>query len=107
MYYLIICIFLLMSWPASAQNVTAAQSTEQVQRTLISNITLEGFLLEDKGQFVKMFKLYRNKYLTKADMDNILQKIEDVYDQEGFQQLVSITYTVNKHRLVFSVAMTS
>ena len=75
--------------------------------TLIHSITMEGFLLQDKNQFVKLFKPYRNQYLSKVDMDMILQKIQDIYEQEGFQQLVSITYTVNKHRLIFTVAMTS
>ena len=83
------------------------EATVQAERTLIHSITMEGFLLQDKNQFVKLFKPYRNKYLSKADMDMILQKIQDIYEQEGFQQLVSITYAVNKHRLIFTVSMTS
>jgi hemolysin activation/secretion protein len=107
MYYLLCLIFLFFSSPVSAQNVAASQSTQQLEPTLIRNISMEGFLLEDKGQFVKLFKSYRNKYLSRADMDMILQKIEDVYVQEGFQQLVSITYAVNNHHLIFTVSMTS
>lgn len=107
MFYRIFILWLLLSFPPSAQNVFAADATLQADRTLIHSITMEGFLLQDKNQFVKLFKPYRNQYLSKVDMDMILQKIEDIYEQEGFQQLVSITYTVNKHRLIFTVAMTS
>ena len=64
-------------------------------------------MLGDKDQFIKLFKPYRNKYLTSADMDAILQKIQVMYERDGYQQLVSISYQVIKHRLVFTALMTS
>ena len=64
-------------------------------------------MLGDKSRFVKLFKPYRNKYLTGTDMDTILQKIQAIYEQEGYAQLVSISYQVTKHRLVFTVLMIS
>jgi len=106
LYWTFILLFLL-SFPVSAQNVATPGATVQAQRTLIHSITIEGFLLKDQNQFVKLFKSYHNKYLSKVDMDMILQKIQDIYEQKGFAQLVSITYAVNKHRLIFTVAMTS
>jgi hemolysin activation/secretion protein len=74
---------------------------------LIKSIDMEGFVLQDKDQFVKLFKPYRNKYLTTADMDGILQQIQVIYEKEGYQQLVTITYHVDKHRLLFTALMTS
>ena len=74
---------------------------------MIRNIDIDGFVLGDKSRFVKLFKPYRNKYLTTIDMDAILQKIQAIYEQDGYRLLVSITYQVSKHRLAFTVLMTS
>jgi len=103
----LLILLLFISLPASIQNVAAGQAASKVQGTLIRNIVIEGFVLEDKNQFVKLFKPYRNKHLTAVDMDAILQKIKDIYEKEGYQQLVSITYQVVKHRLVYTALMTS
>lgn len=107
MRYWIFILMVIMPLGVSAQNVVASQATVPVERTLIHNITMEGFLLQDKNQFVKLFKPYRNKHLSKADMDVILQQVQEIYEQEGFQSLVSITYSVHKHQLIFMVSMTS
>jgi len=105
MFYWIFILMFFMPLPVSAQNVVAPQASVTAQRALIRSITMEGFQLQDKNQFVKLFKPYRNKYLSKIDMDVISQKIQDIYEQQGFGQLVSITYAVNKYRLIFSVSL--
>ena len=107
MFHWIFIALLFMSFPVSAQNVAPTQASPQVERTLIRSITLEGFQLENKDQFVTLFKLYRNKHLSKADMDMILQKVREIYEQEGFGQLVFVTYSVNKRRLIFTASLTS
>jgi hypothetical protein len=88
-----------------AQN--ADNSTAKAGDPFIHDVTIEGFVLGDKGQFRKMFRPYRNKNLTKDDMDALLQKIQNIYEREGYLQLVTITYQVKKHRLVYTVSMTS
>ena len=107
MRYFLMILLLFISLPVYAQNVPIVQSNPQEVRTLVRNIVIEGFALQDKEQFVKIFKPYRNKYLTTSDMDAILQKIKDIYERAGYQQLVSITYQVDRHRLVFTALMTS
>ena len=107
MRYLVLILILLMSLPFCVQNVNADQSSVQKNGTLIRSIDIEGFVLGDKNQFLRLFKPYRNKYLTAADMDVILSQVQIIYEREGYQQLVSISYQVNKHRLVFTVLMTS
>jgi len=107
MRYWIFILFVLMPFSVSAQNIATPSAAVSLERILIRSITIEGFLLQDKNQFTKLFKPYRNKYLSKVDMDAILQKLQDIYEQEGFAQLVSITYAVNQHRLTFTVSMTS
>lgn len=103
-----VLIFLLcVSLPLSAQDASAAQADAQQNGVLIRNIAIEGFVLQDKEQFTKLFKPYRNKHLTTADMDAILKQIQVIYEREGYQQLVSITYQVAKHRLVYTALMTS
>jgi hemolysin activation/secretion protein len=104
-YVLISLLFISLSVPA--RNVLAAPADAQLQGTLVRNISIEGFVLQDKDQFIKLFKPYRNKYLTGADMDAILRQIQVIYEREGYQQLVSITYHLDKHRLVFTALMTS
>jgi len=100
-------LLFFISLPVWAQNVTAPKVVSQDKGVLIKNIEMAGFVLGNKDRFVKLFKPYRNKYLTTADMDAILQKVQAFYEEEGYQQLVSITYQVNKHRLVFTALMTS
>ena len=107
MRYFILTLLLFTSLPVSLGNASAQQAFVPARGALISNIVIEGFALKNKNQFVKLFKPYRNKYLTSADMDEILQKIQDIYEKEGYQQLVSITYRVDKRRLVFTALMTS
>ena len=107
MRYYVLILLLLMPLSVSAQNVMLPPGAVSAQRTLVRNIEIEGFVLGDKNQFLKMFKPFRNKYLTTADMDAILQEIQIIYEREGYQQLVSITYHVDKHRLVFTVLMIS
>ncbi|MBF0570241.1 MAG: hypothetical protein HQL12_00055 [Candidatus Omnitrophica bacterium] len=107
MRYCLFVLLLFVSLPSFAQKSPAPQAAVQDKGVLIRNIVMEGFVLQDKNQFVKLFKPYRNKYLTTADMDEILQKIRVVYEREGYQQIVSISYQVNKHRLLFTALMTS
>jgi len=107
MRYCFLILLLFISWPVSAQNVISQPAATQAKGSLIRNIDVEGFVLGDKSRFVKLFKPYRNKYLTGTDMDTILQKIQAIYEQEGYAQLVSISYQVTKHRLVFTVLMIS
>jgi|GEM_PF-3424733 hemolysin activation/secretion protein len=103
----VLIILLFASLTLSARDGAASQAAPQQQGTLISSIVIEGFVLQDKEQFTKLFKPYRNKHLTTADMDAILDQIQVIYEREGYQQLVSITYHVNKHRLIFTALMTS
>ena len=107
MRYGVLILFLLVSLPASSLNAAVPQVASKPQGTLIRSIVIEGFVLGDRTQFVKLFKPYRNKYLTTTDMDVILHKIQGIYEMDGYQQMVLITYKVNKHRLVFTSSMTS
>ena len=106
MRYCVLILLVFMFIPVSFQSAIS-KTVSQAKGTLIRNITMEGFVLQDKHQFIKLFKPYRNKYLTIPDMDNILQKIQAVYEEEGYKELVSITYHVIKHRLIFTALMTS
>jgi hemolysin activation/secretion protein len=125
MRYCILILLLFISLPVSAQNVPAvvlkvlipdtrsdspdthsySQAASQVQKTLIQKIVIEGFVLGDKNQFVKLFKPYRNKHLSVADMDTILQELQEIYEQAGYQGLVSIEYHVIKRNLTFTVSL--
>jgi hypothetical protein len=107
MRYCVLILLLLMPSLSWAQNTVSLQAAPLVKSPLIRSIEIEGFILGDKNQFVKLFKPYRNKHLTTVDMDTILQTIKNIYEREGYLQLVSITYQVNKHRLIFTVSMTS
>ena len=102
-----VLFLLLVSLPLSAGRAAATQAYPQQNGVLIRSISIEGFVLQDKEQFTKLFKPYRNKHMTTADMDAILKEIQVIYEREGYQQLVSITYQVQKHRLVFTALMTS
>lgn len=105
MRYCILILLLFIPWPANAQNVTATQTVLEDKGVLIRNIEINGFVLGDKSQFIKLFKPYRNKHLTKADMDGILQQVQEIYEQGGYQSLVSIGYEIIKKRLVFTVSL--
>ena len=105
MRYCVLLALFFISIPVSAQNIPDAQVVTQEKKTLIRNIDIEGFVLQDKGQFLKLFKPYRQKHLSKSDMDTILQEIKDIYEREGYQQLVAISYKVSKNRLVFTASM--
>jgi hypothetical protein len=100
-------LILLVFMPFTALSHAAGHKAASVpDGTLIRSINLEGFVLGDKSRFDRIFKPYRNKYLTSADMDDILHKIQAIYEREGYQQLVSISYqVVKKHRLVFTALM--
>jgi hemolysin activation/secretion protein len=105
MRYCILILLLFIFLPASAQNVAASQSTSKAQGPLISSIKMEGFVLGDKNQFVELFKPYRNKHLSTADIDTILQQLQEIYEQAGYQELVSIVYRVKRKSLVFTVSL--
>jgi len=106
MRYFVLAVLLFMSFPALTQHAAYA-GADHPAGTLIRDIRLEGFVLENKDRFVRIFKPYRGKYLTVEDMDSILEKIKDIYEKEGYKELVSITYKVEKRRLVFTALMTS
>ena len=107
MRYLLLIFLFFTPVPVFAKNAAAPHAALKDKGVLIRDIKIEGFVLGDKGQFIKMFKPYRNKYLTAADLDKILEEIQIVYEREGYQQLVLITYKVIKHRVVFTASMTS
>jgi len=107
MRYCVLILLFFISLPITAREVAASQAVSKPQGTLIRDIVIEGFVLGDKNQFVKLFKPYRNKHLTTADMDEILQKIQVIYEREGYLELVTISYQVTKHRLVYTALMTT
>ena len=102
----LVCLFLFpISVSFATQNVTAPQAASKLQGPLISSIKIEGFVLGDKNQFVKLFKPYRNKHLSPADIDTILQQLQEIYEQEGYQGLVSIEYRIKGKFLTFTVSL--
>ena len=103
-YFLLVFLF-FASLPVLTQNVTAQQIDTTAQRSLVRDIRIEGFVLGGKDQFIKLFKPHRNKYLTTSDMDGILQQIQQIYDQAGYQALVSINYHLDRKRLTFTVSL--
>jgi len=105
MRYCVLILLLFISLPASAQNVPAPQAVSQAQGVLISNIKIEGFVIQDKNQFVKLFKPYRNKHLSVVDIDTILQQLQEIYEQAGYQGLISIEHHVNRKSLTFTVSL--
>ena len=108
MRYCFLILLLFISLPVFAQNVLAPQTVVgQDKGVLVRTIVMEGFVLGEKSRFIKIFKPYRDKYLTSAQMDVILEKIRHIYEEEGYQQLVSINYKLIKHKLVFTALMTS
>ena len=98
---------LLISFPVFFEKTYAGQAETIMQRSLVKSIVIKGFVLGDKDRFVKIFKPYRHKRLTVADMDAMLKQVQDIYEREGYKQLVSITYKVNKHLLVYTASMIS
>lgn len=107
MRYGVMLLLFLAMMPLSAPNAVAANADSRAQGVLVRSITIDGFVLQDKEQFTRLFKPYRNKYLTEEDTDQLLKQIQVIYEREGYQQLVSITYKLDKHHLAFSVLMTS
>ena len=104
MRYCFLILLLFIFLPVSAQNAPASQVSQQAQKTLIKKIEIQGFVLGDKNQFVQLFKPYRNKHLSAADIDTILQNLREIYEQAGYQRLVSIEYQVKKSCLTFTVS---
>ncbi len=105
MRYCVLILLFFIYLPVFAQNVAAPQAVSQDKGVLISNIKIEGFVLQDKNQFVKLFKPYRNKHLSAMDIDAILQQLQEIYEQAGYQGLVSIEYHVKRKFLTFTVSL--
>lgn len=105
MRYCALIVLFFITFPVLAQNTAASQAAVQAQGPLIRNIIMEGFVLDDKNQFVKLFKPYRNKHLSATDINSILQALQEIYEQAGYQGLVSIEYHVVKRNLTFTVAL--
>src|SRR5258708_4638104 len=103
-YYILLLLFFI-PLPASAQDTNAPQALAQGQRILIQKIEIEGFVLPDRNQFVKLFKPHRNKHLSAIDIDTILQQVGGLYEQAGYQGLVSIKYHIIKRNLIFTVSL--
>lgn len=102
----VMVLFLFISMPVLSQMVLAQEVSDTADKpVLIKAIDIEGFVLGDKERFTKLFKPFRGKYLLKQDMDGILSQVQLIYEREGYQELVSITYQVIKRRLVFTVLM--
>ncbi|MDE1920378.1 MAG: hypothetical protein KGJ09_03440 [Candidatus Omnitrophica bacterium] len=105
MRYCILLVLLLAASPVSAQNAAPVQTAMPVERTWIHNVLIKGFVLDNRGQFVKLFRPYRNKRLSSADMGDILQHLQEIYEEAGYQGLVSINYHVRKKYLIFTVSL--
>ena len=105
-YFIFTLLFLAIS-PLLSQADAGPQAVSDEKPAMVKSIVLEGFKLEDKGQFVKLFKPYRNKFLTSFDISGLLEKIQAIYAEKGYQQLVTITWRLDRHRLIFTASMTS
>ena len=102
---LFLVLLFLVSAPILSGRSFAADHDQQAQGQFVKSITIQGFVLDDKDQFVRIFKPYRNKYLTAVDIDTILQELQERYEQAGYQGLISIEYQIQRKRLTFSVSL--
>jgi len=105
MRYCVLILLFFISSPILAQNVETSQVSIPNKGVLVNNIVIEGFVLQDKNQFVKLFKPYRNKHISSVDIDTILQQLQEMYEQAGYQGLVSMEYRIIKKRLVFTISL--
>jgi len=105
MRYCLLILWLLISLPALAQKANVPQVVSKVQGTLIRNIAIEGFVLQDKNQFIKLFKPYRNKHLSAADIEMILEQLQKIYEEAGYRGLISIEHHVKRKSLTFTVSL--
>lgn len=105
LFFLVFMMF--FSLQLSSSNL--AQAAVHHDGVLIKVISVQGFQLGDKDQqqLIQLFKPFRDKWLTRDQLDDLLQKVEFIYDSEGYQGLVAVTYNVDHHRLIFSALMTS
>ena len=102
-------VFFLLSGPLAFTQT--AQASEVVnadnQKTLIRKITIEGFLLQNRNKFEQLFKLYRNKYLSNENIESLLNSVEVLYEEEGYQSLIAITSSIHKHHLKINASLIS
>ena len=99
----VLVLLLLMSLPASLQEAAAGQMVSSAP--LIKTITIKGFVLGDKSQFFKLFRPYRNKHLSSADIEALLGQIQGIYEHAGYQGLVLIGHQIQKRSLTFTVSL--
>jgi len=103
MRYIMMMVLLVMSMPALAQSLPVAQTVSKGFSA--RNITIEGFVLGDKAQFVNLFKPYKNKYLSLSDIDTLQGQIEKIYEHAGYGGMVAIKNHFSKKSLTFTVAL--
>ena len=76
-------------------------------RVLVRKIMITGFVPKDRKPFESAFKPYLNKRLFPSDIDALIAEVKYLYAQEGYQELVQISYTLNRHILKISVSFVS
>ena len=74
-------------------------------RILIKHIVISGFVLKDKEALQKIMKDNQNKRLSQEQIDQIIEDIKTVYIEAGYGQLVNISYTLEKGKLMVSVLL--
>jgi|CXWL01.1.fsa_nt_gi outer membrane protein assembly factor BamA len=69
----------------------------------VRQILLSGFILNDKKRLEKIVKPYQKKYLSKDQINQILQEMSSAYNEAGFAGLVNIRYELHKAKLVIVI----
>lgn len=105
MSFFIIFFLVFMPLQSFAQTSLVSNTMTQGIDTLVRNVQIDGFVLQDKAQFVKLFKPYRNKRLSQKEIDIIQQSLEEIYELAGYQGLVSIDHRFKKNSLIFTVTL--
>ncbi|MDE2222546.1 MAG: hypothetical protein KGK03_05685 [Candidatus Omnitrophica bacterium] len=106
MRFILLSFLLFTAVPVLAQETMPAQAAAAPsQRVLIRSISIQGFVLDDRAQFTRLFRPYRNKRLSTGDVDAVLQQLSKIYEEAGYHGLVGIKYHISKRNLIFTVSL--
>jgi len=77
---------------------------EEEDRFFVETITLEGATLISNEEIKEFTLPYHNRWLTKEDIEEIIQLVKQSYEQKGHaQDTLKIDYRIDKENLIINI----
>ncbi len=94
-----------MAWSQTVPDIKINEPAKEEAPVLVRRIVFSGLVLSDRKHLEQIIKSNQNKYLSREQIQQIIDNVKILYLEAGFAKLTRIDYKVQKNKLMINVSL--